>query len=286
MYNPGYCGTKRVVDFRAFYRNQWTGYTGAPKTYAATLNFRYADGKLGTGLFVFQDNIGPFQTTNVSLTLAYHLQFDDVELSVGGGGSYYSQSFNGTKITLQNQVDRGINQYVTDKSTSFDASAGMVLYNDRFHFGFAANNLVGAEMIYYKNDPLHKGKYQNAGNYAMNAGYNFSENPEFIFENSVMALYTKGVPFYFDYTLRMHVRNAVFGGVSIRFRDAVALHLGVTIKKDFQICYSYDVVTSPLRKFQKGSHDITLIFSTNAGKDKKKRGFSGKFLKQKFQYLL
>jgi type IX secretion system PorP/SprF family membrane protein len=286
FYNPAYCGTRRVVDFRAFYRNQWTGYTGAPKTMAATLNFRYAGGKLGTGLFVYQDNIGPFQNNIIALSLAYHLKFDDVELSFGGTGTYYSQWFNGNKVTLHNQIDQSVNLYVSDKATNYDGSFGLMLYNDRFHFGMAMNNMVGAELLHYTNDPDKKGKYTNVNNFVLNAGYNFSEDPEYIFESSIMALYTSGVPFYFDYTLRMHVHNAMFGGFSIRFKDAIALHLGITFKKDFQICYSYDVVTSPLRKFQKGSHDITLIFSTNAGTDKKRRGFNGKFLKQKFQYLL
>ncbi|MGZ3931337.1 MAG: type IX secretion system membrane protein PorP/SprF, partial [Bacteroidia bacterium] len=40
MFNPAFCGTKRILDFRMFYRNQWTGYDGAPKTYAAVLNLR------------------------------------------------------------------------------------------------------------------------------------------------------------------------------------------------------------------------------------------------------
>ncbi|MGZ3884901.1 MAG: PorP/SprF family type IX secretion system membrane protein [Bacteroidia bacterium] len=288
MFNPAFCGTKRILDFRMFYRNQWTGYDGAPKTYAAVLNLRYAKGRLGTGGFVYRDQIGPFVTTYAALTFAVHLRMEDIEISAGAQMNYVSQSFDGTKVTLHNQIDRGINQYVADKSHCYDASFGLVAYNDRFYFGFAANNLIGSTMTYYAGDPFYKGNFKNEGNYSVNVGYNYSENPLYVFENSLMALYTSGVPFYFDYTLRLHVRNKFFGCASIRLKDAVALGFGVTIQNNLQIAYSYDIVTSPLRQYQKGSHEISLVFSSNLGKDQKRRGggLNGKFLHQKFQYLL
>jgi hypothetical protein len=62
--------------------------------------------------------------------------------------------------------------------------------------------------------------------------------------------------------------------------------MGYTLKDQLQIVYSYDVVTSSLRKYQSGSHEISLIYSTNLGFDKKKRGFNNRFLRQRFQYLL
>ncbi len=287
MFNPGFCGTKRVIDFRIFYRNQWTGFEGAPKTYAASFNARYFKGKLGTGAYVFQDNIGPFQTTNASLTFAFHLKFDDIEMSVGVQGNYLAQNFDGTKVTLHNQIDRGINQYVGANSNCFDGSAGIVLYNDRFFFSFGAINLIGNEMVYYKTDPNHHGRYKNEVAYSLGAGFNYAENKDFIFENSIMALYTAGVPFYFDYTLRLHIRNKFFGGFSFRPGDAIALHLGITVQNALQIGYSYDITTSPLAAYVGGTHEIKLIFSSNAGTDNKhKHGINNKFLKQKFQYLI
>ena len=81
--NPAFCGTKRLVDVRLNYRNQWTGFEGAPKTYVLSLNSRLWKGRIGVGGFIFNDVIGPFKTTNSSLTLAYHLKFPDSEFSIG-----------------------------------------------------------------------------------------------------------------------------------------------------------------------------------------------------------
>lgn len=286
MYNPGFCGTKRFLDFRLFYRNQWTGMQGAPKTYAASLHMRLAKEKIGLGVSCFSDEIGPFKNTQAAFTFAYHLKFDDIELSAGIQLNYMQQVFNGSKVTLHNQIDRGINQYTSDTRKLYDGSFGLVLLNDRFYFALGANNFIGSQLIHYQGDPFYAGKYQNATSISVGAGYNWAENPNYVFENSVMALSTAGVPFYFDYTLRIHIQKVLLTGISIRPTDAIALHLGVNIKNQFQIAYSYDVITSPLKKYTSGSHEISLVFSSNMGRDQKKHGFNGRFLKQKFQYLL
>jgi len=282
MYNPGFCGTRRIADARMFYRNQWVGFEGAPVTYAASLHFRYWKGKLGTGFYIFQDNIGPFQTKNMAGTVAYHLKLGDVEVSAGMQVNYISQSFIGTKITLHNQIDKSINQFGSDKSKTLDGSAGLVLYNERFYVALGFINLIGGEMKYFGGN----GKYKNEAATSIGIGYNFAEDEDYVFENSVLALYTKGLPFYMDYTIRMHVKRTFFTGVSLRMRDAIAIHAGVTLNNSFQLGYSYDIVTSKLRYYQGGSHEIKLVFSSNLGKDQKKKGVGGKFLNKKFQYLL
>lgn len=286
MMNAGFCGTKRLVDIRLNYRNQWTGYDGAPKTYALSINSRLLKGKLGVGGFVFQDNIGPFRNTASSLTFAYHVKFSDSELSFGVQGNYLKQKFIGTDVTLRNQQDHAINQYVTDIAGTFDGSFGVVYYNDRFHLAAGANNITGSELKHYKGDSLYHGKYTNAPHYNVSAGYNWSDNPDFVFENSVMAVYTAGTPALLDYTLRLHIKKQLLAGISVRFKDAVALQLGYTIMDQFQVVYSYDFVTSPLRRYQSGTHEAKFVWSTNLGTDKKKRGFNKQFLRQKFQYML
>jgi len=286
LLNPGFCGTKRLVDARVNYRNQWTGFEGSPKTTVLSLHSRFLKGKLGAGGFIFQDNIGPFRNFSSSLTAAYHLKFPDSELSFGVQGNYLKQSFNGSAVTIRNQQDKSVNQYMMDKSGTFDLSFGLVYYNDRFHLGLAGNNLASSSLEYYKNDTLRKGNFNNVPHYNLSAGYNWSENTDFIFENSVMAMFVPGLPPAFDYSLRLHIKNQIMAGFALRFGDAVALQMGYTLNNMVQFTYSYDLVTSPLRKYQRGSHELMIIFSSNLGTDKKRRGLDKRFLKQRYQYML
>lgn len=284
--NPGFCGTKRLVDIRINYRNQWTGFEGAPKTYVLAANTRLWKGRVGLGGFVFKDDIGPFKNFSSSFTAAYHLKFPDSEISFGVQGNYLKQSFNGNDVTLRNQQDKAINQYTVDKAGTFDGSFGIVYYNDRFHIAAAANNIAGQTIKHYKNDTIKNGKYTNVPHYNVSAGFNWADSPDFVFENTILAVYVPGIPFAFDYTLRLHMKKQLMAGLSFRFGDAIALQLGYTIKESIQISYSYDFVTSPLRKYQGGSHEIKFVFSSNLGTDQKKKGLNGRFLKQRYQYLL
>lgn len=286
LYNPAFCGTKRLVDIRINYRNQWTGYDGSPKTYALALNARLWKGRVGVGGFIFKDDIGPFKKINSSITGAYHLKFPDSELSFGVQGNYMVQRFNGNDITLRNQQDKAINQFIEDKQSTFDGSFGLLYFNDRFHLGVGANNIAGSSFEYYNNDSLKKGTYTNVAHYNISAGFNWADDIDYTFENSIFASYVPGVPFAFDYTLRFHMKQQLIAGVSFRLNDAIALQLGYTIQEKFQISYSYDIVTSPLRKYQSGSHELTLIFSSNLGTDKRRRGFDKRFTKQRYQYLI
>jgi type IX secretion system PorP/SprF family membrane protein len=286
LLNPAFCGTKRLVDARINYRNQWTNFDGAPKTYALTLNSRLLKGKLGVGGFMFKDDIGPFQNLATSLTFAFHLKFPDSELSFGLQGNYLSQNFNGTYVKIRHQQDNAVNQYINDKATTFDGSFGLVYFNDRFHFGLAGNNLASGTFEYYKKDEIKKGLFINVPHYNLSAGYNWADNNDFIFENSVMAVFVNGLPPAIDYSLRLHIKNQIISGFSLRFGDAIALHLGYTLNNTVQFTYSYDLVTSPLRKYQRGSHELTMVFSSNLGTDKKKRGLDKRFLRQRYQYML
>ena len=286
LLNPAFCGTKKLLDVRLSYRNQWTGFEGSPKTYALSFNSRLLKGKLGLGGFLYKDDVGPFRNFNTSLTAAYHIKFPDSEISFGAQGNFLSQKFIGNNVTLRNQQDNTINQYITDKATAFEASAGFLYYNDRFHLGVAGNNLSTSSFEYYKSDTIKKALYKNSPHYVVSAGYNFADNIDYIFENTIMVIYVPGVPTIFDYSMRVHIKKTIMAGFSFRFKDAIALQLGCTIKNDIQVAYSYDIVTSPLRAYQKGTHEIRIIFSSNLGTDKRKRGFNNRFLRQRFQYLL
>lgn len=286
LYNPAFCGTKRLVDIRLNYRNQWTGFDGSPKTYALALNARLWKGRVGVGGFIFKDDIGPFKKINSSLTAAYHLKFSDSELSFGVQGNFMVQRFNGNDVTLRNQQDKAINLYAEDKQKTFDGSFGLLYFNDRFHIGIGANNIAGSKMEYYKSDSLKKGNYTNVPHYNFSAGFNWADDLDYTFENSILATYVPGVPLSFDYTIRLHIKQQLIAGLSFRLNDAIALQLGYTIKEKVQISYSYDFVTSPLRKYQSGSHELTLIFSSNFGTDKKRRGLDKRFTKQRYQYLI
>jgi type IX secretion system PorP/SprF family membrane protein len=284
MLNPGVTGTKRLIDARLNYRMQWLGYDGAPRTTSFAVHSRLAKGKMGAGLYLMQDNIGPSKQMNLGASYAFHIRFPDCELSAGLAGNFTKYTLDGSLITLHNTQDPAIDQTVANSTWVTDGMAGIYLYNDRFHVGISGLHLLSSKAEFYKDDTTKNGNITYRPHIYFTLGYNYSQNSDFIWESTVYANYVKGSPFNLDYTLRLHIREQLFAGVSIRLRDAVALHVGYSFLEDFQISYSYDLLISKLRANSSGSHEIMLVYSSNIFKGRHK-GVKDKFLHQRYGYL-
>ncbi|CAN5445404.1 hypothetical protein BH10BAC1_BH10BAC1_10180 [soil metagenome] len=284
LINPGVTGTKRLLDARLNYRKQWVGYDGAPSTVSLGLHSRFMKGKMGAGLYLMQDKIGPSKQTNIGASYAYHIRFPDCELSAGVGGIFTKYTLIGTSMFLHNNQDPTIDQTLTDASWVADASAGVYLYNDRFHVGASGQHVMQSTAEFYKSDTTKKATIKYATQVNFTLGYNFSQNPDYVWESTLYGQYVKGAPMMLDYTLRVHFYEQAFVGVSIRLRDAIGIHVGYTLFENYQISYSYDIQIGGLKKYNNGSHEIMLSVSHNIFKTKRGRDNS-KFLNQKYGYL-
>ncbi len=283
--NPAVAGTKRTIDARVGYRMQWVGYDGAPKTATVSVNSRFMKGKMGAGAYLVEDKIGPTKQTNLGVSYAYHIRFPDCELSAGVGGMFTKYSLVGGDIILHNTHDKAIDQNVTNSTWTPDACAGIYLYNDRFHIGMGALHLMENRATFYKHDSTHNGKVPYRAHLNFTVGYNFAQNPDYIWESTVLAEYVSGVPFMLDYTLRLHIQQKMICGLSLRLHDAVALHLGAMFLDDFQVIYSYDFLISKLRPTNSGSHELMLTYSFMNHKSKHRGHIDTQFIKQKYGYM-
>ncbi len=76
MLNPAQAGANSYNDISVLASRSLVGFTGAPKTYTASGNFRVFN-NLGLGVTAFRDQLGPVTTTRGSLNLAYHLKMNN-----------------------------------------------------------------------------------------------------------------------------------------------------------------------------------------------------------------
>lgn len=282
LVNPAYTGTKSNIDFRMNYRKQWVGFTDAPITKTAALHSRFLKGKLGAGGMMVSDETGPTKRFTYGFMAAYHLRFPDVELSAGVGMNFISYTFDATRSTIHNTHDVALDRARTEKEKMKNASAGVLLYNDRFHFGLGVVNLSDSKVQFYQDDTLKLSKITYKQHYYFNVGYNFNYHPDFIWENNLMITYVVGAPMTFDYNLRVHIKEKFLVGPVWRLKDAVALQAGVILLKRVQLIYSYDFTTSKLRKFNSGSHEIMLGYKQNFHDNKNGYHNFDEFQRQKF----
>jgi type IX secretion system PorP/SprF family membrane protein len=287
MMNPAVAGTRQNIDARLSYRNQWVGFDGAPKTMGASFHMKVYKNKMGVGGFLFQDQIGPFKTLTSALAYAFKIKFDDVAVSAGINGSYSSQQVNTGLMTYQNTQDLAVTHMsTTQKTSNFNAAAGIMLYNDRFFISASMNNLLGTSYTYDKTKAVTKiGEIKTVSHLCIALGYNYSANPDYVWENSTAVIFVAGTPILFDYNLRLHIKKALLVGGGIRLGTAFVGQVGWTFEDWAQVSYSYDFNYNNLRSTNSGSHEIKFVYFHSShhivhGKANKE------FQKQKFQYIL
>ncbi len=167
--NPGFAGSGNGPHAGMAYRNQWTGFNNAYRTYAAFYEQSFQRLNSGIGFYAEGDNAGNgiFKTSKFSATYAYRLQVnDDVALKLGVEAGVRQSNLDWQKLTFPDQLDpfNGI-IYDTEEirpdatnSTSLDISTGMLVLSEKFYVGFALHHLnTPNESILLANDNLFRG---------------------------------------------------------------------------------------------------------------------------------
>jgi type IX secretion system PorP/SprF family membrane protein len=282
QFNPAYTGIKDHIDAKLDYRKQWVGYEGAPVTQFFGLDSRLWKGRIGVGTSIYKDVTGPSQRFDYGFTAAYHLHFPDVEFSIGFGAHFDKYTLDATKMTTHWANDPTVDNTRTDFDKTKNTMVGMLLFNDRFHFGLGVVNMVNNKAEFFTNDTTKLSQVSFVPHYYFSCGYNFNGNPDYVWENNLMGIYVLGLPMTINYNLRVHYQEKIIAGAGWRLKDAVYLQAGYVFLKQIELIYAYDFGISPLRKGHTGSHEIMIAYRMNLfGKQGGYHNFDN-FQKQKY----
>jgi type IX secretion system PorP/SprF family membrane protein len=275
LFNPAVAGTKRSLDFRLNYRNQWVGFPDAPTTYAFTMNYGLLN-KMGIGAYFYQDVTGFTKRSNYGLAYAFQIHFSDLTFSFGLAGCMVNYAINESLITTNQTLDPAIDRLANPSVWAPNANAGAYLYNDKWRLGLSALNMVASTEDFYKQysypaDTSHAGSLQLLSHFYAYLGYIYGAGESTTWQNSLLVNLTSGAPINISYDVRCYIQHTFIAGLSVRLNDAVAIEAGFIMHNNLQICYSYDYLITQLNHYTSGTHEISLIFSvdknTGAGRN-------------------
>ena len=167
--NPGFAGSANGPRVGMAYRNQWTGFNNAYRTYAAFYEQSFERLNSGIGFSAEGDDAGNgiFKTSKFAATYAYRLQVnDDIALKLGVEAGVRQTTLDWEKLTFPDQIDplNGIS-YDSEEirpdaanKASLDISTGMLVLSEKFYLGVALNHLnTPNESLLLTNDNLYRG---------------------------------------------------------------------------------------------------------------------------------
>ena len=287
IFNPAYAGSKDYMYAGLLYRSQWVGIDGAPSTQTATLHTPLRNERVGVGLSLINDEIGPTQTIGANLAYAYRIPLDENQknkLSIGLQGGIENYQANWSELNLENPD----NAFAEDVNTMLpNFGVGVYFYNDGFYLGASVPHLIeydlreGAETEIYARQARH---------YYFTGGAAIPLNGDaLIFKPSALvkavgllksqskleAFRDIGAPVEFDIDLSLMFQQTLWVGTSFRSAvgafgdnptssfDSVDLWASVFLKNGLRIGAAYDYPLNALEGVTPGSFEIMLGYEFN-----------------------
>lgn len=261
-FNPAYVGTVESPEIIGLYRAQWVDIPGAPTTIRGGANIPFSNEKMGMGINVVNDQLGPSNQTYIDLAYSYQIQFSgDTKLSFGlnAGGSMLDIDY--SKGNFVNPSDPSI---LGENYNSFypTVGAGLFLYHkEEWYLGASVPNFLTKELYNDEVATIVEDKIQ------LNAigGYVFQLGERTKFKPAFLVNYLKGSPVTVNLSANFQFIDALTIGASYRIDNAVSAMAGFQISNAMFVGYAYDYATSGLGEYSGGSHEAILKFYIGRG---------------------
>jgi type IX secretion system PorP/SprF family membrane protein len=253
--NPAYAGSRDVLSISGLYRTQWVGLEGAPKTATFSANTPLSD-RLGLGVSVINDKIGPSVENNIAADFSYNVQLNETyRLFFGLKASANLLNIDYTKLDIYNPNDPNF-QYNVENKFSPNIGAGMYLQSDRAYAGLSIPSMLETSRYSDYASSAVKAKMHAylIGGYVFDLSYNVKFKP------AVLAKMTVGAPLQVDLSANFLFNDKITLGAAYRWDAAVSGMAGFQITPGLMAGYAYDLDTTKLGNYNAGSHEIFLRF--------------------------
>lgn len=259
--NPAYAGSRGLMNGAIVLRKQWVGFDGAPSTQVLSLNTPTPKGKVGLGLEVIADQIGPKRTTGAYLDYAYRLPLGKGKLAFGLGAGVVSYRVNWALIDYKDQAD-AYNSLGSTSITKPDFKFGVYFNNKKFYIGASATHLNQESYTVVKDSLTFTARMSTHSYITLGRAFQITDN--LIFSPSIMIRGASGVrQSNADLNLNFKFRDALWVGISMRSEKSMVFMAQYNLTNFFKLGYSYDLTLSKLQTYQSGTHEIVLGFDLN-----------------------
>ena len=279
--NPGYAGSKEVVNLNGLYRKQWVNIKGSPTSQTVSIDAPAYNNNVGLALQLTNDQLGARHRRGIMATYAYRFRVaQDARLSFGLSGGIAQFGFDANKITTT------VNEDVLATETVIlpDANFGVYYQASRFYAGVSVNDLFSNVINpsdFGNNLVGDRGMHVFAtAGYLITVSEDIKIKPSLLLKTDFQTDKTRSsAPSEFDFNAFVLLKEKLWIGASLR---TAAPHVGNSfvaesmiglvefyVNDQFRVGYSYDYTLTDLGRFNTGSHEISLgyFFKGNDAKN-------------------
>jgi len=277
MVNPAVAGHDGYTSFNTTARQQWLGFSEAPRTYSASWQTRVlrksykiinkpvksknrlkasTRGRVGLGAYLINDVNANVARTGFSFTYAYHIFLGRQQLSFGLAGKAFQYRINKDRLTFGEDGDPVLDGDFKAVAYSPDADVGIYFQDPNYFVGFSISNLLQTALKTGGNDIAD---FQTDRHYWLMGAYRFRLSEMLELEPGTLLKTAENWNPQGDFTVKLYFDDQFWGGLSYRTNKSMILLLGVKIE-GLYFGYSFDWAFSEIGHFNYGSHEVVLAY--------------------------
>ncbi|WP_166925172.1 PorP/SprF family type IX secretion system membrane protein [Flavobacterium poyangense] len=262
--NPAYAGSTGTLEATLLHRSQWVGISGAPETQSFSAHMPLRNEKIGVGLSVVNDKIGPSNELYLDGNFSYSLPLGyEKRLAFGLKAGFRMLDIDWSKGRFYDNNDVLLNQNISNQM-KLAVGAGVYYYTDKWYVGFSVPSFIQND---YYDDVQESIEYDRL-HYYLVGGYVFDLSPNLKFKPAFLVKAVNGAPLTADVSANFMIAEKFVVGAAYRTDDSVSILAGFQISKSFYLGYAFDYTVSQLNKYNDGTHEFILRYQFTKSQSK------------------
>ena len=256
--NPAFAGCHDALSATLLYRNQWVGFTDAPKNLMLSVHTPVYNDRVGLGLLIEKSSIGIYTETSFIGNYAYRMELYNgtLALGLGFGATIYNVAWNELKAT-----DAGDVQLMNSPATTVlpNFSLGTYYYTKKYFVGISIPMFLSHEMDQNSGKYKIKNRFSDY-NYFVTGGYYIGISPQIKLLPSVLIKYHPNHAPQIDYNAQIILKDRIWLGIGYRGSNTLIGMFQCQLNYQLRMAYSYDYDLGRIGGFNSGSHEIVLNY--------------------------
>ncbi len=267
--NPAYAGNEEVACASVLYRDQWTGFEGAPTTQLFSINAPLAGQKVGLGFNLARNTIGITEKLTLDAIYAYRLKIGKGTFSMGVQASLrrFDQDFTDPRlIAIQGlEQDQAVQLEVLSKNV-VNFGFGAYYSTNLYYVGASIPRLSKADIDFDQDDIFSS----EVRHFYIMGGAAFAVNADWTLKPQVLLKVVENAPFDADLNILATYKEKYHGGLTYRtggnnggIGESLDLIFGFQLNPQLMLGFAYDYTLSDLRTHNSGSIELMLHYCFN-----------------------
>lgn len=265
--NPAYAGNETYLSANLLYRDQWSGFPGAPKAQVLTVSLPRLGKRVGLGVNFEHQTIGITEKLTYELMYAYKFFLGEGTLSMGMNisGRKYIQDYTDSRLFAIQDItlDPSVPAIVQTKNL-INAGFGVYFNTNKFYLGASLPRMIRSDLDFDDN----KFFSTEVRHFLLMTGGTFIVNNDFRLTPQMMFRAAENSPWGLDLNLSGTWKDKYSAGMTYRtggargdFGESLDFIVAAQVSERIMVGFAYDATLSRIRAIDNGSLEMILSYN-------------------------